>query len=80
MSYAGWGPLKQRKHDFLSAQTMLYILKVKQCFLISSNHLSNFRVIFRHLLSNTRVNLKNGVAYKKHIFLIIRFLSFLLLE
>ena len=45
--------------------TMLYILKIRQCFIISSNHLKNFRVEIRHLLINTRVDLENGVAYIK---------------
>ena len=41
------------------------ILKTKQLFLISSNHLSNFRVILWHLVSNIRVDVENEVPYKK---------------
>ena len=59
------GPLKQRILDFLSAQIMSRTLKIKYCFLISSNNRSKFGIKIRHLLSNTGVYFENGVAYKE---------------
>ena len=59
-----FGPFKERKHHFLLAQTILYILKIKQCS-------SKFRVKFRHLLSNTMVDLENGVAYEKNAYYMV---------
>ena len=51
-------------HDYLLVEMILHISKIKQCFLISSNHQTKVRVKFRYLLSNTRVHLENGVASK----------------
>ena len=51
----------------MSGQKMLYISKVKQSFLISSNHLSNFRVRFQHWFSSTRLISKLELLIKKRV-------------
>ena len=66
MSYRGRHSSRENKTS--CQHNVIHFKNKKMFFLISSNHLSNFRIKFWHLLSNTKVDLKNGVAYKKNLY------------
>ena len=77
--------LKQRVHfSVTSYSTIPYILKIKQCFLISSNHLSNYKVKFgiylarSSLTSKMKLLLKNPRrnVYPNKIFIVTQNLIF----
>ena len=62
------GAIQTRKTASWQHNNVIYFKNKTIVFLILSNHLSNFSVTFRHLFSNTRVDLQNRIAYKNYVY------------